>query len=329
MKPRYRSICIMIMGIAAAGVLGGGCAKSLPSAAEAGDKTIIVARVNGGDITLQALTGMMKRMEAINAKTATSETREETRKKALDNLILQELALQEAERRGLHVEEQSVDRAMERFITSMGHEEGYKDYLEKQKITAAEVRAQFERSLLLQRITGMEVVSKATVTDDDVWKEYEQHKDQYISPEKVTVADVVVSLKSDDQAAMKKANELLAQLNADKDKDPLRLVRDDTFTVRSLDLEKEKEPELYTAARKLKQGELSGVIKTSDSVHIVKLTGHTPERQLSYEEVKGTLSGKLKAIAQVKRFEEWGQELKKGAKIELLDPPVRREQKKP
>ena len=250
--------------------------------------------------TLQALTGMIKRMEAINAKTATSETREETRKKALDNLILQELALQEAERRGLHVEEQTVDRAMERFITSMGHEEGYNDYLEKQKITAAEVRAQFERSLLLQRITGMEVVSKATVTEDDVRTEYEQHKDQYLSPEKVTVADVVVSLKSGDQTAMKKANELLARLNADKDKDPLQLVRDDTFSVRSLDLEKEKEPELYAAARQLKQGELSGVIKMSDSVHIVKLTRHTPERQLSYEEVKGTLTGVMPSVQAIR-----------------------------
>jgi parvulin-like peptidyl-prolyl isomerase len=318
----------MIMGIAVAVVLGG-CARNIPAAAEAGDTMLIVARINGADITLHALNGMMKRMEEINARTATTESREEIRKKALDNLILQELALQEAERRGLHVEEEIVDRAMQRFIASKGHEEGYQDYLEKQKISAADVRAQFERSLLLQRITGMEVLSKVTVTDDDVRKEYENHKDHYRAPEKITAVDVAVSLRPGDEAAMKKANELLAQVNADKDKDPQRLVRDDLFTVRQLDLDKGKEPELYAAARQLKEGELSGVIRTGDGIHIVKLTGYAPERQLSYEEAKGTIFGKLKAIAQVKRFEEWGQELKKDATIELFDPPVRREQKKP
>ena len=318
----------MIIGIAAAGVLNG-CARSLPATADPGDLSLIVARVNGADITLRALNGMTLRMEEINARTATSETREETRRKALDNLILRDLALQEAERRGLRVEEQSVDRAMARFIANKGHEEGYQDYLQKEKLTPADVRAQFERSILLQRITGIEVVSKVTVTDDDARKEYEQHKDQYIAPEKVTVIDVAVSLRSGDEAAAKKANELLAQLNADKDTDPFRLVRDDLFTVRKLDLEKEKPPELYAAARQLKEGELSGAIRTGDSVHILKLTGYTPERQLSFEEAKGTILGKLKAVAQVKRFAEWGQELKKDAKIELFDPPVRREQRKP
>ena len=282
-------------------------------------KRVVVARVNGADITRHSLNSMVRRMESINAKTSTSETQEETRKKSLDNLIFQELALQEARRRGLRVEEMSVDEAMVRFITSVGHEEGYADFLEKQHTTSVEVRAQIERSLLLQLITGIEVASKVTVTDDDVRKEYELHRDQHVSPEKVTVADVVVSLNSGDQAAMKKADELLAQLNADKGKDPLHLVSDGTFTVRSLDLEKDKEPELHAAARKLKQGELSGAIRTGDGVHIVKLTHYAPERQLSYEEVKVPLAGKLKAIAQVKRFEEWGRELKKDAKIELLD----------
>jgi foldase protein PrsA len=327
-KPPYRSICIMIMGIAVAVVLGG-CARNIPAAAEAGDTMLIVARVNGADITLRALNGMMKRMEEINEKTAKTESREETRKKALDDLVLRELALQEAERRGLRVEEELVDRAMQRFIASKGHEEGFQNYLEQQKLTPADVRAQVERSLLLQRITGMEVVSKVTVTDDDVRKEYEQHMDQYIAPEKVAVVDVAVSLRSGDEAAMKKADELLAHMNADKDKDPQRLVRDDLFTVRQLDLDKGKEPELYAAARRLKEGELSGAIRTGDGIHIVKLTGYAPERQLSYEEAKGVILGKLKAIAQVKRFEEWGQELKKDAAVELFDPPVRRGQKKP
>jgi parvulin-like peptidyl-prolyl isomerase len=316
-----------------------GCAKHPTVAAPAspapleealpGDRKIIVAKVNGADITKYALINMMDRLIAINLKTSISESREATRKKALDQLIFQELAYQEAVRRGLSVEEQRVDYAMDKFITSVGHEQGYNDFLERQQLTPVEVRASIERSLLLQLIAAREVMEKVSVTDDDVLKEYEQQKDQHITPEKVTVVDVLISPKLDDQASMKKASEILAAINADKDKNPQNLVRDDTFTVKSRDLQKEKEPALYDAARKLKQGELSGVIKTGDGTHIMQLTQYTPAKQTPFEEVKGPLKETLRAMAQIKRFQEWEQELKKDAKIELLDTPEQKMQKKP
>ena len=128
---------------------------------------------------------------------------------------------------------------------------------------------------------------------------------------------------------MKKANEILAKINADKDKNPLNVAPDGTFIVRSQDIDKEKEPALYAAARKLKEGELSGVITTPDGIHIMQLSHYTPEKQTPYEEVKGPLKQKLLAAAQIKRFQDWEQELKKDAKIEIMDVPESREHKKP
>ena len=57
---------------------------------------------------------------------------------------------------------------MDKFITSVGHEEGYKDYLERQHLTSVEVRTQVERSLLLQLIAIREVVAKVSMSDDEV-----------------------------------------------------------------------------------------------------------------------------------------------------------------
>ncbi len=331
MKSVFRSTCILVI-IFIATLIITGCAKlppaavpvshRLPLSATPEDKRIIVAKVNAADITNHSLIQMMNRMGAKNAETSVSEPLDETRKRALDKLIFQELSFQEAVRQGLRVEQSSIDKAISNLRENVGGEQKFQDFLAKELITEAELRSQVERILLYDLIIGKEVREKASVTADDVRKEYEQRKDQYITREKITVADVVLFLKQDDPASIKKANEIIAKINADKDKDPMNLVADGTFIVRNLDINKEKDPALYEAARKLKQGDLSGVITTSDSLHIIRLTEYAPERQLPYEEVKDPLEGKLKTAALKKRLQEWDRELKKDAKIEIMGPGV-------
>jgi parvulin-like peptidyl-prolyl isomerase len=324
MKSVFRSTCILVLVFTAALIVTG-CAKRppiAPLAAAPEDKKIIVAKVNGTEITKFSLIDSMNRMSAINQQMSTSESQEATRKRALDQLVLQELALQEAVRQDLRVEETLLDKLMDKNIKNLGHEEGYRDYLEKQHLTSEEFRARIERGLLIQLIFAREVLAKISVPDEDVRKEYELRKGAFIAPEKTTVVDVVFNQTTDDQAAMKKANEILAKIDADKDKDPQNPAVDSAFSVRSLDLDKEKEPELYNAARKLKEGGLSGVIKAGNSLHVLRLTAYTPERQLSYEEIKGTIEGNLKAGLLNKYRQEWEQALRKDAKIEIMESGV-------
>ena len=288
-----------------------------PLAATPGDKTIIVARVNSAAITRHSLIQMMNRMSAKNAETSLPESRDDIRKRALDKLISQELAIQAATRQGLLVEQAGIDKAIINLKENLGGEIKFQDYLAKEHSTEAELRAQVERVLLYELIGGKEVRDKAIVTDDEVRKEYELVKGQYITPEKITVVDVVLFLNQDDPASISKAIDLLSKINADKDKNPKNLASDNAFVVRDLELDKEKEPALADAARKLQQGELSSVIKARDSLHIIQLTEYIPERQMPYEEVKDSLEKTLKTAARKKRLQEWEQVLRKDAKIEI------------
>jgi foldase protein PrsA len=279
------------------------------------------------DITLYSLTRMMDRMAAIDRKSATASKTEEIRKKALDQLIFQELSLQEAARQGMSVKESEIESGITAIV---GHDtEALEKFLEKQNITAEELRSGIKRQILLQRIYVREVMEKISITDDDIRKEYERRKNEFIVPDKAEVVDVLFLLALDDPMSLKKADEVLAKINADKDKSPMDLVQDGTFIVRSLDIDKEKEPTLYDAARKLKEGELSGIIKTPDSMHVIQLTRYTPEKQAPYEEVKGPLKEKMRVEAQSARFQAWEQELKDKATIELQPVPERLQQKKP
>jgi foldase protein PrsA len=284
-----------------------------------GDSEIIVARVNGVSLHKDALVGMMNKLIAVNKRASFSESREETRTKALDRLILEELAFQEATRQRLSLGEDVLDKALGMLKARLGSDESYKLFLEKEGLSEAELRSRIERGLLIQLIVDREVIKKTIIPEEDVRKEYERQKDRLTTPAKVTVEDVVLFLDRNDPALMTKANEILSKINADKDKDPKNLVADGTFVVRSLDIDKEKEPVLYDEALKLKPGELSGVIKTHDSVHIIQLTQYVPEKQMSFEEVKGALEQKFRVSAQKKRLLEWEQELKNSAQIETVD----------
>jgi peptidyl-prolyl cis-trans isomerase SurA len=335
MKSALRIIYIPV--ILAAAMIAAACVR-YPSVAEpappmrpveatAEDKKIIVAKVNGAEITNYALLDMMNRLSAIDQRSSQAETRAATRARVLDILVLQELALQDAVRRGLRVEDALIDRTMEQFISKLGHEEGYKEYLAKNHMTTVEFRAQVEQSLLIQRILTEEVIKKVTVTDDDIRKEYDRTKAEYTSPEMVSVVDVLVPLKEGERIATRRSQELLAAINADKDKDPSHLVSDETFSVRVVSLDKGKEPALYEAAGKLKPGELSNAIAYNGALHILKLTQYTTAGSpVSYEDAKGPLEGKLRTAALIKRRQAWEQELKKDAKIEVLDPPAQHEQ---
>jgi parvulin-like peptidyl-prolyl isomerase len=340
MKSVLRIICIMSLLFIAAVVISA-CAKHQPAAdpitpaavsqkeesAEDEAKRTIVAQVNGVDLSMASLIKMMNRLRPKEGSTQ-PETLEEHKKRSLDKLVLQELAYQQAKAQGITIGSDKVDMAMKNLRDNVGGEKEYADYLAAQHVTEEELRAQVERSLTIELDYAKEVLGKVKVPEADVREAYEKEKHLYITPEKVSVADVWV-LQNEGKTSKKKADELLRKIKADKGKNPWSLVLDGSFIVRNVDVSKDRDKELYSAAKKLKIDGLSGVVKTSDGYHIIKLKDYVPQRQLTFDEVKGKLEARFRVPAQQKRTEEWEQELKKDAKIEVFDPPKIREKKIP
>jgi len=68
---------------------------------------------------------------------------------------------------------------------------------------------------------------------------------------------------------------------------------------------------------RLKPGGLSGVIKENDGLHIIKMIQRKPSRQLSFEEARPLIESELRTSLSEKRKQEWEQQLKQNAKIEI------------
>lgn len=284
-------------------------------------RRIVVARVNGVDITMDSVIEMMNRTRPRKERGAiTPENIDALKKKAVDRLVFQELAYQEGKTMGLQPGKEKIDLAVTDFITKLGEEE-YRKFLEREGLSEEGLRMQIDRSLTIEGVYAREVAEKSTVTEDELRKAYEQQKDRFFKPEKVVVEDVVFFLRTDDPGSEKKAEEILMMIREDKERSPRNLVLDGTFIVRDYEVKKDRDPQIYDAAKKLKEGDLSGVIKTPDSLHIVKLKAYTPETQITFEEAKGYLEEMAGTQAQRKRMDEWKDELMRKAKIEIFDTP--------
>ncbi len=327
MKNAFR-IGFAIIFVSVISVTTQSCAKKMPAAnnpeqskktGQEETKKVVVATVNGVPIAMESLVKMMNRMAAKGPQGQTPGSAEELKKRALDKLILQELAHQKATTLGLRPDPKNIDKAIANVKENVGGEKEYAEFLTQQNITEADLRSDVIRGLTLEIIYAREVANKVTIPEDEVKKEYEKEKQRYILPEKASVTDVSFLLAGDSKASLKKANDVLKKIRADNGKDPWKLVLDGTFIVRSIDIGQNKEKELYAAAKKLKVGDLSRVIKTPGGLHIIKLNAYQPEKQLSFDEAKGSLEGRFRVQAQQKRLEEWERELRKDAKIEVKD----------
>ena len=284
------------------------------------NKGAVAARVNGVEIPMQSLITMMKRIMAKkDLGDASHEDMEKVRKTALDRLILQELALQKARAQGMKVEEKEIDEVIANARTKMGGEEAYRSYLETEGFSEPELRAQIERNLMLEKISKSVVGEKITVSEDDLKRDYEKNKAAFLMPEKLLVIDVVLFMTAEDKDSVKKAEAIRSKILEDPEGNPKNLESDGTFIVKEYDLKKDKDKELYEAARKLSEGELSGIIATPDSLHIIKIKQYSPEIQVSFEKVRGFIEEQLLARARQKKLKEWETELKKGAKIEIVE----------
>ncbi len=171
------------------------------------------------------------------------------------------------------------------------------------------------------------------VTDEDAKKYYEEHKKDYVQPEKVRVSHILIKVdknaKDKEKAfaeAKKKAEKVLAELkkNAKNPNEFTKLVlkySDDEgskkmggdvgFFARSEEGGRMVK-EFSKAAFALKKvGDVSGLVKSMFGWHIIKLTGKKPKSEKSFESVKRQIIYTLKSKKRKTGFKDIMKDIQK------------------
>jgi len=297
-------------------------AQDPPAAIKEAAETI-VARVEGVDINKLVLINMMNKVAKIyykDVKEPTAEIALEIKKKALDRLIFEELAFLEAMRQEIKIPQKNIETVIKNLKIAYETEEGYQGYLDSIGLTEDGLRARILRGHLLQTITAREVYAKVTVDEKEYKKLYKEYQDagKLMKADKFTVKDVLLMDNEDKESVRENANKLLAELKKNGN-DFGKLMLDGTFIVRRLPVIQRRNPVIYEQMQNMEIGQLSGVVEDGGTFHIFKVLERELARDLTEKEARDFLENRLLFPAQEKKRAEWMEELRKDAKIEILD----------
>lgn len=255
----------------------------------------VLAEVNGSTITVEDF-----RKEADNLPPYLRPMTEtaEGKKELLDTMVVRQIILQEAEKAG-------VDKSSE----------------------VAEKLEDLKKRVVVEAYLRKKIEEEAKVSDAELQKFYDQNREKFKSGEQLKAAHILVK-------AEKEAQDILAQLKKGGSFEELAKKHSkDTTAAKGGDLgwfgKGSMVPEFEKAAFALKEGELSGVVKTQFGYHIIKATGKRPAGKRPFAEVKEQIKGALLSNKQGEIFQKMKEDMKKSAKISVKEDVLKKVEVKP
>jgi foldase protein PrsA len=231
-------------------------------------------------------------------------------------LIQAEWLLQEAEDRGVKTTDAEVRKRLDdEKKQAFPKEKDYQDYLKQTGQTQQDIEYRVKLSILTQLLQEKVVESGADVSDADVERYYNEHKDDYAQPE---TRDLLV-IQAKNEAEAKKA---LAALKDDKEwKDVAKRYSQDPASrseggrlpaVTRGQQEKALDDAIFGA----KPNELRGPIRTQFGWYVFRVTKVKAKKQQTLEEVRESIRNQLKSQRQQEVLNDFVEDYEKKHKEE-------------
>ena len=251
-------LSVTVTVIATAGLVacqGGGSSSNSTSSKDAK----VLATVNGAKITSEDFDREVKALpEYIRAMADTPQGKKEM----IDTLVMRELILQQAAKDG-------VDKG--------------KDIEEK--------LAELKKRIIVDTYLKKKVETESKISDEELKKFYEQNLDKFKAGEQIRASHILVKSEQEAQA-------ILDQLKKGGNFEELAKTKSaDSSAAKGGDLgwfgKGNMVPAFEKAAMSLKEGQLSGIVKSDFGYHIIKLTGKRAAGTRPFDEVKEQIKGAI------------------------------------
>jgi len=270
----------------------------------------VVAKVGDTSITESELGEALNKFKPADVyHNVSPEKMEKFKKDALNELIDIELFHKEAKKRGVKISKSAIDEVVEANIKRLGSKKKMKEALKTKGITLNDFKKEIKKHQMVLALLN-DLAKEAGYKDDELMRYYEENKSKFRRPEGLRIYHILVKAEpgaTEEEWEKRRldAEEILRKIKAGEDfgdtaynysEDPYKFKSGDLGFVHKGQLEKEIED----AAFSLKEGELSGVIRSIHGFHIVKAGERKPEALMSFDEIKEKTRKELTE----KRFEE-------------------------
>jgi peptidyl-prolyl cis-trans isomerase SurA len=293
-----------------------------------------VARVNGVVLTQRDLLTQMVEMFPYSAQHGgfPKDMEPQIRRGAMDMIIFNELAYQEAKKRGMTVAPARVTSMATKFRKRFPDAQTYKQYLQLEANGSQKaMRAKIERALLIEDFLKIEVTKKARLTQAQLKKYYDSNGQKFERKETYHIQSISVIPPEGANAealkqARRKAEDAAKKAKATKSYEEFGLlaekVSEDDFRVNMGDHKpisfEQLPPEIVKLAKAMKPGDVSDLIQLGNAYTIFRLVAHTPVGKVPFTEAKAKLEKDLQKERTEQVRAALGKTLRAGAKIEKL-----------
>jgi peptidyl-prolyl cis-trans isomerase C len=255
----------------------------------------VLAEVNGNTITTDDFKAEIDKLPPYLKPMVQSE---EGKKELLDSMIVRQIILEQAKKDGVDKDKEVSDRMED-----------------------------LRKRLIVETYLKKKVEKEAQISDQEMKKFYDENKDKFKAGDQVKASHILVKTE-------KEASDILAQLKGGaKFEDLAKKFSTDSTASKGGDLgwfpKGAMVPEFDKVAFSLKEGEMSGIVKTQFGFHIIKVTGKRPAGITPFEEVKEQIKSNLLPAKQQEIFTKMKEEMKKSAKISIKDDVLKNFDSKP
>ncbi|MDQ3829452.1 MAG: peptidylprolyl isomerase [Candidatus Tectomicrobia bacterium] len=292
----------------------------------------IVARVNDDVITLSELQEeglpLFERLRANYAGKELEYQVQHAEREFLDQLILRRLQLQYASQIGINASENEINAALKDVLNRNNlTQEALTDLLTREGLTLQDYKDRLREQIILARLMNQAVRSRVSVDASEVEAYYKTHQDEFSQPAQARVRHIFFRIDPDAappqvDAVRERASRVLREARNGGDFGELaRRYSEDATAANGGDLGVIKRgqavPEFEEVIFALKEGDVSEVLRTPNGLHIVKIDAFTKGSEQPFPEIKAEIERRLLQDKIKQRFQDWTNELKDRAFIEI------------
>ncbi len=254
----------------------------------------------------------------LNRKGANSAQLQDIYKKTLDDLIVELLIVDAAEKQKITVSSAEVDAEIARIMQQSGATKAtFEKRLQKDGMTISAFQNRIRNSILRQKLMGSMVGRKIIVTPDEVRNYYEANKEKFKSKDETVLALLVYpdGINPTGYAAQIAKNssrfeEVARQVSVGPNKE-------NGGSLGPVDMKK-MPAQLAALINKLPTGGVTPIIRLNGkNSQFKKLKANQGGRQMTFEEAKPAVESIVREPRLKARFEQYIQELRSKAVIDI------------
>ncbi len=250
--------------------------------------------------------------------------------RVLENLIVETLLTKAVQEKQITLEKDAVEEAMAQLKTSLPPDTDFEDYLKTIGFSKKKLSEAISKDLKIKKLLEAQVADIPNPTDAEIEQFYQNHLEQFKTPEGKAVRHILIAVSPDDDAAKRKEKrakaEKIRRRLVDNKEDfaavakevsdgPSKTKGGDLGVVTKGSTVKPFEDAVFSQ----KVGEIGPVVETEFGYHIILVVKDQKEETVPLATVKASISDYLTSQKKEEAIKAYVDSLRDKAKIVYHD----------